>query len=403
MAAINELETFDGAVPPDYNKKLNGLREKYKDVIDPGTFTAAANWGINEAKRKSTDKPRVTDKTTFDKLAALDMDGQLTVKDVKEAAPRLSDQNYKYFFSHTQDKAKTDPNKAQVNRIIKTAASYITSSLGGQYGDTWGAERTTDFTGDMLQKWDEMKADGKTVEDFFTYVGKARKGYNFTEADMAKAVENTDAMGNPVNSPANINAPDFTDGAIKAFFDKGGVFQNKIAPAQALEDLSQNETGSSYAPTVADLSAVTPTPEELSRSPVENAATMMDMNENRNKDVVMAFLKAGGSEVDPAVTKWCAAFVNASLARSGIQGTGKLNARSYLNFGDVVAPSKAAKGDIVVLSRGNAWEGHVGFFMGYDKDGNVQLLSGNAKNRVGIDTYPASRVIGIRRPPAKEV
>jgi hypothetical protein len=49
------------------------------------------------------------------------------------------------------------------------------------------------------------------------------------------------------------------------------------------------------------------------------------------------------------------------LGASGIEGTGHLNARSYLNFG--MRTDQPKPGDVVVLSRRdtNGWEDHVGF------------------------------------------
>lgn len=97
-------------------------------------------------------------------------------------------------------------------------------------------------------------------------------------------------------------------------------------------------------------------------------------------------------------TAWCAAFVGAMLKRCGYPHTGKLTARSYLDWGKPVDLSKAEPGDIVVLWRGSptSWQGHVGF---YDRqaDGNVYLLGGNQRDQVNVTGYSIDRVLSVRR------
>jgi len=92
-------------------------------------------------------------------------------------------------------------------------------------------------------------------------------------------------------------------------------------------------------------------------------------------------------------SRWCADFVNLVEQKAGRDGSGSRAARSYLSYGKKV--SKPQPGDIVVLSRVGG--GHVGYFMGW-KDGKIELLSGNHGKKVGIGTYPTSRVLGYRRP-----
>lgn len=112
------------------------------------------------------------------------------------------------------------------------------------------------------------------------------------------------------------------------------------------------------------------------------------------------FFRQNGINVDPKMTAWCAAFVNAVLATNGLPGTGKLNARSFLGFGQDVT-SNPEQGDIVVLKRGkNPAEGHVGFFQGFDERGNVRVLGGNQGDRVSTQTFDRKDVLGIRRAPS---
>lgn len=112
--------------------------------------------------------------------------------------------------------------------------------------------------------------------------------------------------------------------------------------------------------------------------------------------VVGYFVEAGHPEIKVDTTPWCAAFVGAMLARSGIKHTGSLMARSYMRWG---APLNEAKfGAIAVLSRGSdPFAGHVGFFVGSAND-RIFLLGGNQGDAVHVEAFDAERVIGYRWP-----
>ncbi len=101
-------------------------------------------------------------------------------------------------------------------------------------------------------------------------------------------------------------------------------------------------------------------------------------------------LKASTDEVP-----WCASFVNWALMQAGYRGTKSAAARSFLNWG--IAAEKASLGCIVVFRRGTkAWQGHVGFYVGKDKNGNILCLGGNQSNQVCVAGYPAKDVLGYR-------
>lgn len=137
------------------------------------------------------------------------------------------------------------------------------------------------------------------------------------------------------------------------------------------------------------------------QSHLKVASAFLGASEGKDGGAIAAFIKkAAGIDIDPRQTAWCAAYVNAVLGSQGIEGTGKLNARSFLDFGEAV--DSPSKGDIVVLSRGdpNGWKGHVGFFAGYDANGKVKVLGGNQGNAVSVASYDAGRILGFRRPPS---
>lgn len=101
---------------------------------------------------------------------------------------------------------------------------------------------------------------------------------------------------------------------------------------------------------------------------------------------------------DDSKVAWCAIFINTILKESDIKGTGKANARSFLNWGEVVETPR--RGDIVVFERGgrSSWKGHVGLYWGEAEDGFIYCLGGNQSDKVSIASYSKSRILGYRRP-----
>lgn len=135
----------------------------------------------------------------------------------------------------------------------------------------------------------------------------------------------------------------------------------------------------------------------MNQSPIDLAAQQIGLNETGKRAALSDYLNNGGQNLDPATTAWCAAFVNATLQQSGQQGTGQLNARSYLDWGQEV--SDPQRGDVAVFSRGdpNGWQGHVGFFDGYNQDGTIRVLGGNQGDSVSVANYGADKLLGFRR------
>jgi uncharacterized protein (TIGR02594 family) len=136
-------------------------------------------------------------------------------------------------------------------------------------------------------------------------------------------------------------------------------------------------------------------------TPYAIASSFLGTNERDGRQVLSGFFqKAGGMNLDPATTPWCAAFANSVLKAGGIQGTGSTMARSFLNWG--TPTDKPTQGDVVVLRRGSSQTlGHVGFYAGPgDTKGMVKILGGNQGDKVMLKDYPASDVLGYREPPS---
>jgi uncharacterized protein (TIGR02594 family) len=136
-------------------------------------------------------------------------------------------------------------------------------------------------------------------------------------------------------------------------------------------------------------------------NPVLHASTKLGLEERKDRAELKEL-----TGVDPVRTEWCAAFVNAVLNESGIPGSESVSeyplmARSFLTWGEKISKEDINAGDIVVLPRGDAsWQGHVGFYVRTIERAGVTyyaILGGNQSNKVSIELYRASRVLGVRR------
>lgn len=135
--------------------------------------------------------------------------------------------------------------------------------------------------------------------------------------------------------------------------------------------------------------------------PAVTASEFLGLEERQHRAELRALIG-----VDPVRTEWCAAFVNAILDIDGIPGSDSvseypLTARSFLLWGERVAPVDIRRGDVVVFPRGNSsWQGHVGFYVETRiKDGQEYwvILGGNQENQVRYDLYSPAYAIGVRR------
>ena len=138
---------------------------------------------------------------------------------------------------------------------------------------------------------------------------------------------------------------------------------------------------------------------EVTKTVVAEAKKWEGKHAKKDKQELKAlFAATGQGPVDPVQIPWCAAFANAILRRTDVEGTDSLRARSFLTWG--VKTKDPKEGDVVVLARGNdGWSGHVGFFIGYEFIEGVKyvkVLGGNTDHSVQVGFYPASKVIGYR-------
>lgn len=123
------------------------------------------------------------------------------------------------------------------------------------------------------------------------------------------------------------------------------------------------------------------------------------VGEEDNPVIVKFFEDVGHGWVKDDETAWCAAFMGSMLKKAGLPHTGKLTARSYLQWGEPVELEDVKEGDVVIFSRGDpkGWQGHVCFFVGFNHEGDIRVLGGNQQNAVTIHPYRKERLLGIRR------
>jgi uncharacterized protein (TIGR02594 family) len=117
-----------------------------------------------------------------------------------------------------------------------------------------------------------------------------------------------------------------------------------------------------------------------------------------NHPQIVAWLKAVGLPVHLQVdeTAWCAAGMHGILAAAGIKGTGRANARSYLNWGTPLLLPRV--GCIAVYTRPpNPAEGHVTFWIA-DFGPDDLCFGANQGNACDFGLYERSRALAYRWP-----
>ena len=100
-------------------------------------------------------------------------------------------------------------------------------------------------------------------------------------------------------------------------------------------------------------------------------------------------------------TPWCSSYCCFVMENAGLTSTQSAASLSWLRWGRVL--HVPVRGAIVIFERTDKHgevvphRGHCGFWLG-ESDGKVWVLGGNQKNRVSVDTYSRSQVLGYRWP-----
>lgn len=94
---------------------------------------------------------------------------------------------------------------------------------------------------------------------------------------------------------------------------------------------------------------------------------------------------------------WCSSFMCWVFEQEGIPSTKSAAAVSWLDWGEAL--DKPVLGCVVVLKRpsGGPSSAHVGLYVG-EIPGSIELLGGNQSNRVCVQPFPTSLVLGYRMP-----
>jgi len=94
---------------------------------------------------------------------------------------------------------------------------------------------------------------------------------------------------------------------------------------------------------------------------------------------------------------WCSLFMNWCAEKAGLERSYSLGARSWLRVG--IPIDNPELGDVVVFWRvsRDSWQGHVGLFNGFARDGRIYCLGGNQGDQVSSTGKSQDRILGYRR------
>ena len=124
--------------------------------------------------------------------------------------------------------------------------------------------------------------------------------------------------------------------------------------------------------------------------------SQIELSDHDGNPRIVAYHATTGGGSEPDSVPWCSSFVNFCVEKAGLKGTDSKAARSWMKWGREA--TEFFPGCIVVLERGAAPQGHVGFFVGTES-GRIRLLGGNQGDRVSIASFDASIVLAIRQAP----
>lgn len=237
-------------------------------------------------------------------------------------------------------------------------------------------------------------------------ISSLRAKFPQTGAQFQKALQTVQAVKDGT-------IPDPTNGATHFYANKG---TNTIGEPSWFSKVAKSETQIGNHRFASSQSSVASVTDTVPAGQEPQVAANIDLNKIKTPEQFMKqylgftetnteqakaikeFIKTNvGEDLDPAKISWCAAMLNASITASGGQGTGKLTARSFLNWGKGVDAPEV--GDVVVFKRpgGEDWQGHVGIFQGFNADGSLRILGANQGDAVSVADYPLSDVLGYRR------
>lgn len=139
------------------------------------------------------------------------------------------------------------------------------------------------------------------------------------------------------------------------------------------------------------------------------AETLVGLKEVKgaaSNPAILAMLRLVASWPSGDDVPWCSAFVGTVAHLCGLQTSGSLSARSWLNVGTPIPLTEAVRGfDVVIFKRGSGSQpgsdvinapGHVALFDRLDGE-YVWALGGNQGDAVSVAKFPIASVLGVRR------
>jgi len=122
--------------------------------------------------------------------------------------------------------------------------------------------------------------------------------------------------------------------------------------------------------------------------------TKEKLGPENNPEIMKWVTETGVQGYNADSIPWCGLFAALIVKRASWEAVATpLWARSWAKFG--VASDVPSLGDILVFSRDGG--GHVGFYVGEDKD-TYHVLGGNQSDSVSITRINKARLIAARRP-----
>lgn len=116
----------------------------------------------------------------------------------------------------------------------------------------------------------------------------------------------------------------------------------------------------------------------------------------RNNNRIVEYLRTVCSSTRDE-TPWCSAFANWVMVQAGMEGSGRANARSWMQWGYPLAYPYFGAVTVFWRESRSSWKGHVAFFV--NQIGNkIFVLGGNQGDSVSVSDYPSSRLLGYRWP-----
>jgi len=98
----------------------------------------------------------------------------------------------------------------------------------------------------------------------------------------------------------------------------------------------------------------------------------------------------GATRPSGCPSKWCACYMDLTLAETGYRTRGSHRARDFASYGQAAKPGSV--GSIMVMRN------HVGVVAGRCADGRMQIVSGNHSRKVSMGCYSAGKAIAWRAP-----